>query len=84
MFLKACKQRNKPRTIKDYTRLLNSHLPFGRTQPSAITPQDINRRLDRLLHTPTEHSHALIVIKIFCQIFKKHKNPNIIQIYITQ
>jgi integrase len=64
-FLAACEQRNKPRTVQDYTRLLNRHFPFGKTQLSAIMPQDINRRLDRLLDTPAEHAYALIVIKIF-------------------
>ena len=64
LFLAACEQRNKPRTVQDYTRLLSRHFPFGRTQLSAIMPQDINRRLDRLRDTPAEHSYALVVVKI--------------------
>jgi integrase len=65
LFLAACEQRNKPRTVKDYTRILKQHFPFARMQLSAIMPQDINRRLDRLHGTPAEQAYALIVIKIF-------------------
>jgi integrase len=73
LFIAACEQQNKPRTVKDYTRLLNRHFAFGRTQVSEITPQDINRRLDRLLDTPAEHAHALVVIKIFFNwAFRRH------------
>jgi site-specific recombinase XerD len=49
------------------------HLPFGRTQLSAITPQDIDRRLDRLQETPAEHLYALVAIKIFFNwAFRRH------------
>jgi hypothetical protein len=65
LFLAACEQRNRPRTVKDYTRILKQHFPFARMQLSAIMPQDINRRLDRLHGTPAEQTYALIVIKIF-------------------
>jgi Arm DNA-binding domain len=73
LFLAACVRRNKPRTVKDYTRLLNRHFSFGRTQLSEIMPQDINRRLDRLQETPAEQAYALVVIKVFFNwAFRRH------------
>jgi integrase len=65
LFLKAVEQKNKPRTHSDYTRTLNRHFKFGATPLTDITPADINRRLDRLVKTPSEQLHALNTIKIF-------------------
>lgn len=65
LFLAASEQRNRPRTVADYRRLLGRHLPFGRTQLSDIRPQDIARRLDQLKGVPSEADHALVASKIF-------------------
>lgn len=65
LFLAAGEQRNRPRTVADYRRLLGRHLPFGRTQLSDIRPQDIERRLDQLKGVPSEAQHALVASKIF-------------------
>ncbi|WLB21919.1 site-specific integrase [Bradyrhizobium japonicum] len=65
LFLARCTQKNKPRTVKDYRRLLKRHFPFGRRKVSEITPQDINHRIDRLRGTVSEQNHALVAIKIF-------------------
>ena len=64
-FLSSCEQRNRPRTIRDYTRLLKRHFPFDRKRLSEITPHDIHRRIDRLKDTPSEQNHALVTAKIF-------------------
>jgi len=40
-FLGICKQRNKPRTLYDYTRLLKKY-GFGVEQLADISPHDIN------------------------------------------
>jgi integrase len=65
LFLNECARKNKPRTCADYKRLLARHFDFGRRKLAEITPQDINRRLDRLAATPSEQSHALQAAKIF-------------------
>ncbi|GAA0007630.1 tyrosine-type recombinase/integrase [Bradyrhizobium diazoefficiens] len=65
LFLATCAQKNKPRTVRDYRRLLKRHFPFGRKKVSEITPQDINHRIDRLRDTVSEQNHALVAIKIF-------------------
>jgi integrase len=64
-FLRIWAQTKRPRTIKDYTRLLDTHFVFGSTPLSEITTRDITKRLDRLSKTPAEHNYALRVIKIF-------------------
>jgi integrase len=65
LFLSICEQKNKPRTVRDYTRLLDRHFGFGRKHVNEITPQDINRRIDRLQKTVSEQNHALVAIKVF-------------------
>lgn len=64
-FLAFCEAKNKPRTVRDYKRLLNRHFSFGRTKLGDITPQDINRRIDRLHRAVSEQNHALVSVKIF-------------------
>ena len=65
LFLAACVQKNRPRTVRDYTRLLKRHFGFGRKHLADIAPQDIAHKLDRLVATPAEQNHALVAIKIF-------------------
>jgi integrase len=65
IFLDACEQKNRPRTVRDYRRLLGRHFPFGKKRLSDITPQLINQRVDRLRHTVSEQNHALAAVKIF-------------------
>lgn len=72
-FLAACEQKNKTRTVADYRRHLNLHFKFGKTQLSAITSQEIMRRIDRLRATPSEQSHAFVALKIFLRWTVKHQ-----------
>ena len=65
LFLDTAAQRNRPRTVSDYRRLLTRHFPFGKRQLSDITTQDIVRRLDRIKDTPFEANHALVAAKVF-------------------
>lgn len=65
LFLSVCEQKNKPRTVRDYTRLLNRHFKFGSQPINEITAQDINRRIDKLQKTVSEQNHALVCIKVF-------------------
>ncbi|MEP2123859.1 MAG: tyrosine-type recombinase/integrase, partial [Lentilitoribacter sp.] len=63
-FLDHAKAKNRPRTVKDYTRLLK-HFPFARTRLADISRHDIARQLDTLTGTPSERDHALVTIKVF-------------------
>ena len=65
LFLSVCEQKNKARTLYDYTRILKRHFSFGSKPLSEITSQDINRRIDRLQKTVSEQNHALVAIKVF-------------------
>lgn len=65
LFLSMCQQKNKPRTVRDYSRLLKRHFPFGAKRLSEITSQDINRRIDRLQNITSEQNHALVAVKVF-------------------
>jgi integrase len=65
LFLAICESKNKPRTLRDYTRLLNRHFAFGKKPLNEVTPQEINRRIDRLQRTVSEQNHALVAIKVF-------------------
>jgi integrase len=64
-FLEHLQTNNKPRTVADYTRLLNRHFDFKKQDIADITADDISRRLDRIHDAPAERNHALVVIKIF-------------------
>jgi integrase len=65
LFLSICEQKNKPRTVRDYRRILRRHFPFGHKRLSEIQPQEINHRIDRLRKTPSEQNHTVAAIKIF-------------------
>ncbi len=65
LFLSICEQKNKPRTVQDYRRILKRHFPFGHKRLSEIQPQEINHRIDRLRKTPSEQNHTIATIKIF-------------------
>jgi integrase len=64
-YLDFVERKNRKRTHHDYKRLLAKHFPFGKRQLTDIAKPDINRRLDRLHDTPSEHNHALTAVKIF-------------------
>jgi integrase len=78
-FLEACEQKNRPRTVRDYRRLLSRHIDFGRKNLSEITRHDISRKLDRLKDTPSEQNHATAAAKIFFAWAHRHgyidRNP---------
>jgi hypothetical protein len=38
LFLTICESKNKPRTVRGYTRLLNRHFAFGKKPANEITP----------------------------------------------
>ena len=67
LFLDHCKEKNRPRTVRDYRRLLRRHFTFGRKKLAEITTDDILRHLDRIKDAPAERNHALVAVKIFLQ-----------------
>ncbi|HEY1710730.1 MAG TPA: tyrosine-type recombinase/integrase, partial [Rhizomicrobium sp.] len=64
-YLKECKTRVKPRTLGDYTRLLNRHYRFGRKSVAAINPHDLAALLKKLNHAPAERHHAYTAGRAF-------------------
>ena len=64
-FLDACRQKNRPRTVKDYERLLSRHFRFSRVHLADITTDEINSRVARLKDTPSEQNHAFVAIRVF-------------------
>jgi integrase len=61
-FLKVAAGKNKPRTVKDYTRLLTRH-GFGLEKLGDIQPRSIQANLDNL--PPGERAHAYAALSIF-------------------
>lgn len=60
-----CKEKNRPGTVVEYRRLLNSHFPFGATKLSEITIGQIENYLKKLSERPSEQRHAFVAIKMF-------------------
>ncbi len=65
LYLAACEQKNRARTVYDYKRLLNRHFRLGRVKLSDITKQDISRRLNKLKSTPSEQNYAFVAARAF-------------------
>jgi integrase len=64
LYLAACSEKNRRRTVDGYSRLINRHFRFKRQQLSEITSDDIERRLG-LIKAPAERNHALVAVKVF-------------------
>ena len=61
-FLRDCAGRNKPRTVTDYTRLLEKHFPF-KTPFDEFSRQKVMKVISSLAATPSEQSHAYVAIR---------------------
>lgn len=70
-FLKACASRNKPRTVSDYTRLLNRHFHY-KTNLHSLTRQQIMKTISKLSETPSEQTHAYVVIRTMMNWCVRH------------
>ena len=64
-FLKDSARRNRLRTVRDYTRLLGRHFPYGRTALADISPQQILTKLRELSDRPSERHHAFTAVRVF-------------------
>lgn len=72
-FLDDAATRLRARTVRDYTRLLTRHFPFGKRPLADIKPPDLRAKLDALRSTPSEHFHAQAALATFYRwAFKKH------------
>jgi integrase len=65
LFLEASQAKNSPRTVTDYTRLLDRHFKFGRLPLKDVTREEITRRLNYLKGVPSERNHAFVAIRVF-------------------
>jgi hypothetical protein len=70
-FLNDSAGRNKPRTLADYTRLLNKHFPFQSTLDE-INRQKIMKVISSLSGTPSEQSHAYVAIRTMMNWCVRH------------
>jgi integrase len=61
-FFAECEQKNRPRTVRDYRRLIGRYFKFGSKPLSEITYEDVTSRLPK---APAERNHAIVIIKIF-------------------
>src|SRR3546814_5193697 len=65
LYLAECRQKNRPRTVAGYKRLLERHFPFGRRSVGDITPRDIQKELGKLTATPGHRHHAFTAGRAF-------------------
>lgn len=70
-FLKDCSARNKPRTVADYTRLLNRHFNF-RSDILLLSRQQIMRVVSSLSGTPSEQAHAYVAVRTMMNWCVRH------------
>ena len=63
LYLSHCENKNRPRTVSDYTRLLKLHLPTGNLDN--LTRRSIMDKLTELSHVPAEQSHEFTAISVF-------------------
>jgi integrase len=64
-FLEASRQRNRPKTVREYQRLLNKHFRFAKVLLENVTQAEVMRRINRLKNTPREQNYAFVVARVF-------------------
>ncbi len=62
-FLTAKAQSTRPRTVEDYRARLDRHFRYGQKLLADITRRDIQTRLGKLSHTPSEQNHAYVALR---------------------
>ncbi len=62
LFLADCERKNRPRTAKDYKRLLNRHFNYRR-KLGEVTRSQIVSTLQNLAPTPSEQHHAFVALR---------------------
>lgn len=70
-FLDYTASHARPRTLREYTRIVKRHYPFGRQSIADIQPKDILKRLNGL--APSEKEHAFRVGRtLFAWAMRRH------------
>lgn len=64
-FIEASETKNRPKTTREYERLLDRHFRLSRMQLEDVTREEIMRRVNKLKGTPSEQHHAFVAIKVF-------------------
>jgi integrase len=67
-FLERCRRKNRPRTYKDYKRILERHFRFGREPLKNFTRLEITKRLDGIATRHAEQNYAFRVVRHFCRL----------------
>lgn len=70
-FLKDCEERNKPRTVADYRRLLNKHFKF-QDDVRVVSRKQVMKVVSGLSGTPSEQSHAYVAIRTMMNWCVRH------------
>jgi len=70
-FIKDCEGRNKPRTVADYSRLLNKHFNF-KGNLDEIERKHVMKVISGLSSTPSEQSHAYVAIRTLMNWCVRH------------
>lgn len=63
-FLEHSRRKNRPRTVEEYTWLMQN-FTFGRRQVSDISRSDVSAIINKLAERPSTQSHSLVMIKVF-------------------
>jgi len=72
-FLNDVKRRLKPRTLDGYTYELTKRFRFGDLKLDEIKPADIQRRLDRIAHSPVQQHRAFVTLGTFMKwAYRRH------------
>lgn len=73
IFLKDAKRRLRPRTLRGYTFELTKRFRFADMKLNEIRPGDIQRRLDRIAHSPVQQHRAFVVLGTFMRwAYRRH------------
>ena len=70
-FLEDSRRRNKPRTFKDYKRLLDRHFNFS-GDLQTVERKQIMKVISELSATPSEQSHAFVAIRTMMNWCVRH------------
>ncbi|MCA0869276.1 site-specific integrase [Seohaeicola saemankumensis] len=70
-FLDDCRNKNKPRTVADYTRHLDKHFQFSGNLED-VSRQQVMKVVSSLSNTPSEQSHAYVAIRTMMNWCVRH------------
>ncbi len=79
LFLAACGQKNRPRTISEYKRHLERHFipKLGKRPLASIETNELAKLIDGLIRTPAEQNHAHTIAAIFFKWAERRTYVNV-------